>query len=407
MEPETLNPNPFFRMNRFFSSTRRNFIKVIAGGGIVAAVNPLREFIASQSSALPYREHRKLILVLFGGGVRSMDTIDDPGHRSIPHLWNDLIPGGTLFANMRVEHLVVHPNCNASIKTGHWEYDDLDWSKPPKHPTIFEIYRKEHNAPDTAAWSFVYASILTATGESSSLEYGHRFAANVVQPPTIPRSTAEEMDRLMTKAASSGSQDAELAAAAECALLALENSIISTDGLRSEVARKWFADQYQQWRRTAGSTSHDAFLADCAINCMRQFSPGVISVDFGEIDCAHYGSWSRYQDAIRRTDELTWRLWREVETLPDYQGKTLMLILPDHGRELERRGGSGFIHHSDFYKNKGADEGCRRIWMLALGPGVPAGRIIGKPVPITAAAATGLSFLGMKASKGAAKAAFE
>ena len=29
-----------------------------------------------------------------------------------------------------------------------------------------------------------------------------------------------------------------------------------------------------------------------------------MSVDFGEIDCAHYGSWSRYVEAIRRTDEL-------------------------------------------------------------------------------------------------------
>jgi hypothetical protein len=262
-------------MNRLSSSTRRNFLKALAGTGIVAALNPLCESVASQSSALPDPEHRKLILVLFGGGVRSMDTIDDPEHRLMPHLWKDLIPKGTLFTNMRVEHLVVHPNCNASIKTGHWEYDDLDWSKPPKHPTIFEIYRKERTASDTAAWSFVYASILTATGE---------------------------------------------------------------------------------------------------------------------IDCAHYGSWSRCQDALRRTDELTWRLWREVETLPDYQGKTLMLILPDHGRELERHGTGGFIHHSDFYQNKGADEGCRRSWMLAPGPGVPDGRTIGRPVPITAAAVTGLKF---------------
>jgi hypothetical protein len=256
-------------MNRLSFSARRIFIKALAGTGIVAAVNPLRESRASPSAALPDPGYRKLIIVLFGGGVRSLDTIDDPKHRSIPHLWKDLIPKGTLFTNMRVKHLVVHPNCNASIKTGHWEYDDLDWSKPPKHPTIFEIYRKERNAADTAAWSFVYASVLAATGESSSLEYGRSFAANVVQPPTIPRSTAEKMDRLITKAVVGGAQDTELAAAAECARLARENSIISTDGLRSEVARKWFADQYQQWPKSAGSTSHDAFLADCAISCMR------------------------------------------------------------------------------------------------------------------------------------------
>jgi hypothetical protein len=82
-----------------------------------------------------------------------------------------------------------------------------------------------------------------------------------------------------------------------------------------------------------------------------------------------------------------------------------MLILPDHGRELARPGrvppGCGFLHHSDFYKNVGADEGCRRVWMLAIGPGARPGRTIDRPVPITAAAATGLEFLGLQAPDGA------
>jgi len=128
----------------------------------------------------------------------------------------------------------------------------------------------------------------------------------------------------------------------------------------------------------------------------------VMSVDFGEIDCAHYGSWSRYVDAIRRTDELTWRLWRATQELPEYRDRTLMLILPDHGRELDRPGGWGFVHHSDFYTGEGADEGCRRVWMLALGPGVASGRQLDQPIPITAAAATGLEYLSLNASPDAA-----
>jgi arylsulfatase A-like enzyme len=140
---------------------------------------------------------------------------------------------------------------------------------------------------------------------------------------------------------------------------------------------------------------------------MRTFEPDVMAVDFGEIDCAHYGSWSRYVDAIRRTDELTWRIWRATEQLDSYRGRTLLLILPDHGRELDRPGHWGFIHHSDFYTNKGADEGCRRVWMLALGPGVAHGRQIEKPVPITTAAATGLEFLGLEASAGAASSTWD
>jgi hypothetical protein len=205
---------------------------------------------AAKASRTPPPTHRKLIIVVFGGGTRSSEAVDDPEHRHIPRLWSEMVPRGTLFTNMRVEHRVVHPNSTGSILTGHWE---------------------------------------------------------------------------------------------------------------------------------------------------------VMAVAYGEIDCAHYGSWSRYVEAIRRTDELTWRLWRATEELDAYRGQTLFLILPDHGRELERPVGSGFIHHSDFYTDEGADEGCRRVWMLALGPRVRAGRRIERPIPITAAAGTGLEYLGLGASAGTAE----
>jgi hypothetical protein len=391
--------------------TRRDFLRIATGAGLAAAVGAAgRNADAAEpapAAGLPEVERRKVIIVVFGGGTRSSETVADPEHRYIPHLWRELIPRGTLFTNMRVEHRVVHPNCNASIKTGHWEWDDLDWSKPPKHPTVFEVYRKHRAAPDTAAWSFVYASILALTGESADADYGPRYAANVVQPPTIPRATAEEMERRMRQAAATGSPDAERAAIAECAQLARENSHADTAGLRSPAAREWFDERFKTWRGAKGSTSHDVFLADCAVSCMEKFSPGVMSVDFGEIDCAHYGSWSRYVEAIRRTDELTMRLWRAVEKLPAYREKTLMLVLPDHGRELERPGGSGFLHHGDFYRNEDADEGCRRVWMLALGPGVPAGKQIDRAVPITSVAATALTYLGLPIAKGAAEAALK
>jgi hypothetical protein len=391
-------------------STRRDFLRLAAGAGALAAIggSSIRAAETAKNEVkLPPADQRRLVLVVFGGGTRSSEAIDDPEHRYIPRLWKEMVPRGTLLTNMRVEHRIVHPNSNASIKTGHWEYEDLDWSKPPAHPTIFEIARKNRNLPDTAAWSFVYASILANTGTSGDEGFGDRYAANVVEPPTIPRTTAEEMDRLMMAARATGSQEEELKAAAECARLARVTSKIATGGLRSDAARCWLDEQYAAWREGGGTTSHDALLAGCARECMKRFSPHVVSVDFGEIDCAHYGSWSRYVDAISRTDELTWQLWQSVQSLPDYRDKTLMLVLPDHGRELEKPGGSGFLHHSDFYTGEGEDEGCRRVWMLAIGPGVQPGRKIDRAVPITAAAATGLQYLSMKASEGAAAAALD
>ena len=381
---------------------RRNFLRATAGLGAAAALGPTAHWFNILSRAHGAGEDAaRLIVLQFGGGTRNRDTIDASGRGNIPRLWGEMIPHGTLFTNMRVEHKVVHPNSTGSMMTGHWEWDDIDWSRPVAHPTIFEIFRRARRAPDTAAWVFAYASILAKTGESTAGGYGLQFAANVIEPPTIPRSTSLRMDRIMQRAATTGSAEAGIGAIAECAALARSTSRIAQGGLRSPAAREFLAGEYRAWQAGSGTTSHDAFLADRAIACMRTFAPAVMAVDFGEIDCAHYGSWSRYVEAIRRTDELTWKIWRATQTLQPYAGRTLLLILPDHGRELEESGGAGFVHHSDFYTDSGADEGCRRVWMLALGPGVAAGRRVHRPVPITTAAATGLQHLGLEPPRGA------
>ena len=383
---------------------RRAFLRRAWTAGALAWLMPSGAACAAAAEAatLP-RLRRKLIVVQFGGGVRNSETITDPQHRYVPRLWNELVPRGTLCSNMRVEGQVVHPNSTGSMMTGHWEWADLDWEKPLAHPTMFEIYRRITGASDLKAWAFVYASILAKATESSASGFGPGFAANVVTPPTIPREAAERMDRLLREAAAAGSNEAQSAAAGACASLARSASGISLAGLRSDAARQLIAHQYAAWKKGTGSTSHDAFLADGALACMKEHAPDVLAVCFGEIDCAHYGAWSRYVEAIVRTDALTGRLWQAVQTLDEYRDRTLMLILPDHGRELDESGGLGFVHHSDFYTGRDVDEGCRRVWMLALGPGMPAGRTVTEPIPITTVAATALEYLGLQPSRGAAE----
>ncbi len=383
---------------------RRRFLHG-ACGAVAGVLIPARSVLARFATPSPADgPRRKVIIVVFGGGTRYSESLGDPEHRYIPRLWNELIPRGTLFTDVRVEGRVVHTNCTASLLTGHREYDtDNDWSRPVEHPTVFEIFRKSRGALDTAAWAFVYASILSNIVWSRAAGFGPDYAANVVEPPTIPRETAERVGARLQQAASTGSVQEELKAAREAARWTRAESRLRRNGLRSETARQFLDQQYQGWKSGSGTTSHDAFLTDRAIACMKQFAPDVIVVAFGEMDCAHYGSWSRYVEAIQRTDELTWRLWQAAEKAEGYRGQTLMLIFPDHGRELERPGGMGFVHHSNFYTRESEDEGCRRVWMLMLGPGIVSGRKAKRQVPQTAAAATALEYLGLEASPGAAR----
>ena len=385
---------------------RRQFLRsaaLTAGSLVLCGAGTAAERIQghlSDDAAHPHNKH-KLIVIQFGGGTRSSESIDDPEHRYIPRLWNDMVRRGALFTNMRVEGKVVHPNSTGSMVSGHWEWDDIDWTRPVAHPTIFEIYRKASGLPDTSTWAFMYASILAKAGESRADGYGAEYGANVVEPPTISRETAEQMESLLRGAVAAGSSNSELQAARKCSALCRSESHISLEGLRSKESRSFITDEYEGWKQGRGTVSHDAFLTDRVINCMRRFTPDVIFVGFGEIDCAHYGSWSRYVEAIRRTDELTWRIWRATEEMDAYRGRTLVLVLPDHGRQLDDAEGWGFVHHSDFYTGQGADEGCRRVWMLALGPGVRPGLRVNDAARITTVAATGLEHLGLSASQGA------
>jgi hypothetical protein len=395
-------PNRFYLLRKIMATTFILALSVVVGcfraqdaGGFLSS--------ASASDGLPPVESRKLILAVFGAGVRSSETIDDPQRRFIPRLWRELVPRGTLFTNARVGGKIVHPNNTAALLTGRIEWEDLDWSRPLENATIFEIFRKTRNAPDTDAWAFFYASILAKAGESRAIGFGADYAANVVLPPTIPRFTAEEMERKLREAAAAGAPEAEVAAALESAVLARKHARFDGSGLRSAAARAVWERGCAAWRAADGSTSHDAFLAEQAVAVMKEFAPTVLVVAFGETDCAHYGSWSRYTEAIRRTDELTWQLWRAAETLPAYRGRTLLLVIPDHGRELDRPGGGGFIHHSDFYTGQDEDEGCRRVWLLALGPGVAAGKKVSAAVPTTAVAPTALRFLGLTPSPNSAQ----
>ena len=379
--------------------SRRKFLCGAAGAGAFAACGGFAKSLAQVTSD----GSGKVIIILFGGGTRSRETIDDPSHRYIPHLWKEMVPKGTLFTNMRVEGKVVHPNSAGSIMTGFWEWDDLDWTRPVANPTIFEIYRKAYNQPDTDTWAFVYASILANTGKSLAPGFGEQYAANVVVPPTISRKTHEKMSQLMQEAKATGSNANELAAIERGIEMAKKESKIDFSYLRSNKARKFMQARYGKWKDQGTSTSHDEFLTDCTIACMEEFAPSVIAVDFGEIDCAHYGSWSRYTDAIARTDVLTHRIWESSKKLDSYKENTLFLILPDHGRE---EGEFGFVHHSDFYTGRGTDESCRKVWMLALGNDIKKGNTIGKPTPITTAASTAMDYLGLKIQPNAAKSVF-
>ena len=112
--------------------------------------------------------------------------------------------------------------------------------------------------------------------------------------------------------------------------------------------------------------------------------PHLSFVVFDDTDMAHQGRWSWYTAAIRQADELVWRIWQRLEA----DGRTDLLVLPLHGRADHGQTRWGFMGHGR------EDEGCTRLWMLALGPDFAAGRLVEKRAQLIDVAPTIAGILG-------------
>lgn len=107
----------------------------------------------------------------------------------------------------------------------------------------------------------------------------------------------------------------------------------------------------------------DAPIVYAAWESLRTTKPRVLYVMLGEGDeWAHAGRYDLYLDATRRADRFIERTWELLQSLPEYKGKTTLLITTDHGR------GATTTDWNDHGRKVPAAE---TTWMAVLGPDVP------------------------------------
>jgi hypothetical protein len=129
--------------------------------------------------------------------------------------------------------------------------------------------------------------------------------------------------------------------------------------------------------RTHAATlaSPDELSVYMALHAMRNYAPSLLFLTLHDIDIAHSGAYSLYLEGIRRTDRLCAEIWAEIESNPEYKGRTTMLILPDFGRDGDNdAGGNGFQHH------RTGSASARTTWMMALGPRVRQNTVVSRAI---------------------------
>jgi hypothetical protein len=116
--------------------------------------------------------------------------------------------------------------------------------------------------------------------------------------------------------------------------------------------------------KTKKYLQYDTLAYYSALDQIKKHSPRVLYVAFGATDeMAHLNRYDLYLQAALLTDQRIQKLWETLQALPQYAGKTSLVIITDHGR------GDGV---KDWTSHKNTIEGCDRIWMAVMGPDTPA-----------------------------------
>jgi hypothetical protein len=351
---------------------KRTFLRA---AGLLAAGMMLPHMRAEKRSAT--ESGNKVILVVIGG-VRRAETFSRDGLENIPHLVNDLLPHALFYPHARNEGVTAHFNAISSILTGNWQRVD-DWGKlAPTTPTVFEQFRKQKNLDRSEAWVVASNKALTSLiGASSASGYGSPYGANVVFPK-----------QLMLTAVADALRSGRTANLADRNKVAaeLESTIAGSnyEGLGWNVfdaaerldprAQSTIETAIAEFVHSGGPTSGDELTFFMTREIMHKFAPLLLMVALSDVEAAHFGSYSMHLGGIKTADRLAWQLWQEIESNPDYKGRTTMIVLPEFGRDPDGSTTNGFFNH------RANEESTRDTWMMVMGPAIGKPQIIERPV---------------------------
>ena len=350
-----------------------------------------RHLFAQRISARKKPE-RRVIVVTFGGGVRYEDTMAPEGWVNIPHLASELVPQGLVYPVARHEGLTGHFNSTGALVTGTRQNVDAYGSEAPVTATIFEQFRKEHALPPEEAWVIATNKSFGLMGGSKLRAFGDPYSANVLLPKQLLIKTIKS-----AVSTNSGPGVEDRRALAERMMLALDEGyegfgwrvFESERTLGPELRASLAKSLLDYFNDPAAPTSGDELTFFMTKEIMNRFAPSLLVVNFWDIDIAHYGAFSLYLDAVRRTDRLVHELWQHVQSLPAYRDRTTLMVVPEMGRDSDVAG-NGFANH------RSGDESCRRVWLVALGAGVPKGVGSQRPIRTLDVAPTVAEILGFK-----------
>lgn len=369
---------------------RRTFLgRTAAGVAAVSAGGVLLPSVRAQdppAAPAPYRGPN-VVLIRYGGGARRRESID-PVHSHSPFLRHELIRRGTLFPRMEIDQIqglqTSHGEGTLNLLTGKYDtYRDVGETRPDigrrflaarfeaKVPTVFEYLRATHAVPDHQA--------LIINGEDRGDEEFYNFSNHHLfgvrhrsQTLSLRRYKMWLLRRQLEEgsipSAEIGRRRKELAE-----MEALDYRVDRETGQGEVIDGFW-----ERWRERYGvdglrNPRGDRLLTHLAVQALRELRPRLLMVNYQDCDYVHWGHLSHYTNGIRVMDEGIEQIHRAVEADPVLRLNTVLVVVPDCGRDDNPFLDVPCQHH---FGSRASHE----IFALVVGPGIPAGKVVDRRV---------------------------
>jgi hypothetical protein len=407
--------------------SRRKFIQ---GVGLAGAAVSLGKFRRARAAGEFKAKH--VVVVGIGGGLRMQESLGMAEGATMPNLFGStpivsgfgsggasrlapeyvasmpeivtppplatpLYTQGALVTNLRyAEGAPGHLQGQACLISGAYNNIENRADAHAPSPTLFEIHRRQTNAPATDAWYVsqvggFYRALQASDNPGFGPDLGGAFLSppNVMTPlvpilvsgrrelqygrplPVVRNDDAERAATFRLRGVLDDHYP-QYPAGGDARTTPSENQAIEghVAGYYADASyQAYYPDSLGIGVRQNGQTSStaDAITVYHAEQILARFQPSVLFITLLDIDQCHM-DFNGYLQGQMIADACVRHLWEMIQATDGLRDQTALLVLPEHGRHLFHNGqnpdslGRSGIDHGQ------GDDGDRNVWLLALGP---------------------------------------
>ncbi len=390
---------------------RRSFIKkagiATAGAFIAPYILPSGRLFAATGD----RVVNHVVFVLFAGGVRHQESVEGayladqglattgnimrnmftgaaPSNNLVYTPWNPVLSSslasqGTLFKELSyAQGPTGHYNGHAAAITGNYTETGTNLNINPDFPTVFEYYRK-HTDPAVSAinswWMSEGLGPYPALNYSRHGMYGPMYGANYFRPAsTFGQLGLDYMNNGLTLQPDDVNRlknirnflDSNFAKSADD-LPGIVNNATDRDAIEAfmkDVLTRT-ANSQVEFPMPNGTAQYemtgDLINIQYAWEVMKNFHPELLVINTFNLDTCH-SDFTGYIQLMHKADYGVGWLWNKIQNDPVLQNDTIMICMPDHGRNQSPNN----IYDSNGLRayDHTTDDNSRRTWALIVGP---------------------------------------